>query len=174
MKDYCPISPATGTLALALAVLVAAIMYLCAGCKTQSADGAYLNLAAAVARNATAIAVTADLQAKPEHRQAYQVAEVVLSKFMADGTYAPEKLQAALSALPIGKLDGEQGALVLLGAVSVFDAASATLFDVESAPAVKRVGQAVLDGLRVGLAAPATRSVRQVPVVLNYRQQISI
>lgn len=126
------------------------------GCKTAPTDTQKIAFAAALAKSAVVMGVGYDLQANPEHRVAYEVAEQSLNMLLKNGNYDAAKLAAALQSLPVKELKGTQGALIISGAVSVFELATSTFFDPSSSQAVFAVGTAVRDGLATALATTPT------------------
>lgn len=139
---------------------------LCFGCKT-TAPGTipqWIEVAATVAQTAASVGVAVDLQSNPAHRVAFQLAEAALTAMIDRQGWNASDFAQILSGLPL--LQGPNGVLVATAIASVFDLATGTWLDVESAPAVKRVVSAVRDGIRAGLlSGTGSKSLKSVKVI---------
>ena len=142
------------------------LAFVLTGCKTRTPTQ-NIAFAAALAKSATVMGVGYDLTANPDHRQAYEIAVQSLNLVLRSGNYDSKALAAALANLPVKELKGTQGALIVAGAVSVFELATATFLDIESSAAVFAVATAVRDGLEAALASTPTAptpAMRSVPL----------
>lgn len=130
--------------------ILASILFL--GCRTVTGDGT-LEVAARLTETAVATGVSIDLAANPDHRAIYQTGALTLSQLLRDGADASQ-LSAAIQALPIKELRSPTGVLLVGVGISVVDLAGATLFDIQSVPAMVKIATAVRDGLDAALASP--------------------
>lgn len=139
---------------------------LCFGCRatTPGTVPAWIEVASIIAQNAVAVGVAMDLQAHPEHRIPFQIAESALTGMVDRQNWNAADFVAILKALPVTYFQGPNGVLVVTTIASVFDLASGTWLDVSTAPAVERVMRSVRDGLRAGLQSTqtTTRSLKTV------------
>lgn len=132
------------------AVIPIALAGLLLGCQTVNSP--FVGIAANIAQSAARLGVLYDLQANPQHRIAFEVGKVALDGFLNAGDFNALKLQTLLQSLPIDQFKGERGAIIVEGAVLIYSIATATMFDVRSAPAVQMIATAIRDGLAAGLA----------------------
>jgi len=146
-----------------LALLLVPALLLGPGCRTL-ADGQLLNQVAVIAGSAARLGTQADLQAHPEHRAAFEVGRLLLDGFLNAGDYDAAKLQRVLGELPIREFRGENGALIIEGAVLVYSVLSATLFDAQSAPAIQTLAVAIRDGIERALEATAPPAAVEAPI----------
>lgn len=148
-----------------LSILALASMLAVTGCKTvTNTDGTTTKrvdpiVLQAVAQDATAVGTTIFLQAHPEYRTQFELAQVSVHALLAAGSGSPADLQAALSGLPIAQLKGQQGAIIVSSAVTLIDLAGAELKGVDSKQVwsnfVQPVAQGIANGLDQALATPA-------------------
>jgi uncharacterized lipoprotein YajG len=138
-----------------------ALAILC-GCATTANKELWLKTAATVAYVAVNQGTLYELKTKPQSRVAFQVAEQALSKLLQDQNYSNVEFQKVLSQLPIKTFKGDQGALVTGLTVQVFELFTTTMFDINSAPAVKLIMTNVRDGLSSALnsTGSATKLVK--------------
>jgi hypothetical protein len=104
---------------------------------------------ALIAQQAAFYGTAVDLQQHPAHRPEFNVALAALRRLEADPSATAGSLVEALQGLP-GQFDGPQGSLAILGVVTVYDAALASL-PIESAPEVRRYAGAIADGIWAAL-----------------------
>jgi len=128
----------------------------CSWFKTSSAQK-QIALASTIAYEAAFIGVSLDLKAHPDRRASYQVAQGFLSTFITTNT-AYADLSVALQKLPIKELQGENGAIIISGIVSIYVLAKDSFIDVANTPPwIAGVGGAIDRGIRDALIlAPAT------------------
>jgi hypothetical protein len=158
MTQTSPISNRTFALGAALLIITAAVLVFCTGCKTTTSNEQNIQLAATIARTAATAGTIYDLRAHPEHRVGLEAGVLALDMLIKDENYDPAALTDALSKLPIQVFQGQDGALIVTGIVSVFDLFTSTQFDVQSRPATKAMLTAIRDGVKAGLAATANRA----------------
>jgi hypothetical protein len=147
MTQTSPISHRTFLLGAILAVIVAAVLAFCTGCKTTDSAGnpipatnqAWLKLTSALVEQGVAAWVTYDLAAHPERSIAYGAALVELHALANDQAATPTQLYAVLGRLPI----------------TMF-----ALVNVQSADAVRMVAGAAERGVAAGLNAPKLRGLQ--------------
>ena len=133
-----------------LSILVLPFIVLLFGCKTLSPPD-LIAFISARAGEAVIVAVASDISANPGHRPAFVTCIAALDGLMQQPGYSSAEFKAALAALPIKEFQGSQGALVLSGAVMVFDLVTMFAYDVTTAPALLSVSLAVRDGIKQGL-----------------------
>jgi len=167
MKQTSPLSDKTVLLVGILALATAAILSMCStSCVTKQpspgTNTTWINVAAKIATNATYYSVSEDLKAHPERRQSYVMAEKALTQLLAKDTISAMELSDFVAGLPIKKLQSSEGMLWAITLASVFDAATGTQLDISSAPAVRKVGAAILEGLMAALKNNPSREAREV------------
>jgi hypothetical protein len=126
---------------------------LCFGCKATAPDQEppWIEIASVIAQSSMAVGVATDLQAHPEHRVQYQLAESALTGMVDRQNWNAAAFADILRSLPVAQFQGPNGILMATTITMVFDPASGTWLAVESLPAVERAMRAVRDGLRAGL-----------------------
>lgn len=129
------------------------------GCKTVNTPE-LVQFVAARAGDAARIATIVDLQAHPEHRIAFQAAKVAMDGLLRGTNYSSADFKAVLAKLPVKEFQGAQGAMVLEGALLVYDLVTMFAYDVQSAPALAAVMTSVRDGISGALSTPVDSIVR--------------
>ena len=140
-----------------------AILYGCSGCASMSPTQ-QAAMVQAVSFDAASIGAGVDLRDHPDHRALYTVVKVGLDRLIADGTYDPLAFREAVEMLPISELRGENGALIILGAVSIFTLSTGYLDITNSPPLLQAAITGMRDGLAQALQRPGSRAapVRQI------------
>lgn len=147
-------APLACLLALALPALL--LLQGCGFAKAWKTGGdALVQEFATIAEGATQAGTMADLAMHPEHRTIFLASQAALSSFVAGAGTDANSLYGALAALQplIPALRGTQGAVILAGAIRVFDAVTGWEATVDSSTAVQTISRAILRGLDAGLAA---------------------
>lgn len=128
--------------------------FLLPGCATAPVSGQRLvdpAVLTTIAYEATAVGAPIYLKAHPEQREAFVMAQKSLRALLAVGQGSQEDLAAALKALPIKQLQGDQGAVIVSGAIVLLDTAGRQLAARDQAHVwenwVRPVGAGVLQGL---------------------------
>lgn len=116
---------------------------------------AWINLAAVLAEEAAYVGTVTRLKTSPGDRPKFEAANQLLASLLNNGTYDPVTFASALSNLTADW----NSTLIISTIVSVWDAASQTLIDVNKAPGVQAVMAAVQRGISRGLAQPAERAI---------------
>ena len=93
--------------------------------------------------------------AHPQARPQFETARLAVRTLLAAGSFSPADLTAALQALPIKELQGDQGTLVVGEAVILWDTYGQQLANLDKAKVfetyIKPVAQGLLDGLDMAL-----------------------
>jgi len=96
--------------------------------------------------------------AHPQARPQFETARTSLRALIAAGTFSASDLTAALQALPIKELQGDEGTLIVGEAVILWDSYGVQLADLDKAKVfatyILPVAQALLDGLDMALGPP--------------------
>jgi len=160
-------------LSLAMSGAICALLILTSGCgliKAFRTGGETLVMEfASLAEGATTVGTLADLATHPEHRVLFQTSRAALSNFVAGAGTDADSLYGALAILQplIPALRDVQGnAVILAGAVKLFDAITGWEATVDGSLAVQTIARAILRGLDAALAtAPAdlTRGFVKAP-----------
>ena len=127
------------------------------GCALFGNKADRIALAAGIARSAAEIGTVAAIRADPSKRYSIALALEVLERILGDENYSSAQLAAALQSTGEEIFRGETGALIMGAVVSVFELATSAQYVLESAKAVRVVGQAIAEGMRAGLAVTAAR-----------------
>jgi hypothetical protein len=131
------------------------------GCASLNST-AVLDMVASRAEGAVKLATLADLQAHPEHRLAFAAGKVAMDGFLMSTNSSSAELKRLLEKLPIKEFQGSDGAMVLEGAMLVYDFATMFAYQAQSAPAVVKLATAVRNGLDAALSqsVDGTRTLR--------------
>jgi hypothetical protein len=142
-------------------LLLSPLLVLLIGCQNLNwAD--VITTAATLAGDAAMIAAEWDLAENPGHRPAYEAASAALDALLHSDDYTPQKLEAALSQLPIKELQGVKGALAIKAGVLVYDLVTQVAYKPDSAPAVTQIAQSISANLNAVLGSSRTRAIRQL------------
>jgi hypothetical protein len=151
-------------LAAMVALLAGLVVWLTSGCASLGADTPAI--IAALAGEAAFTGCRLDVAKHPERRPAYAAAVAALQSMVARDAYDPAEFEAALAALPLDGLNGEQGAILLGGVVTLWSVATGFV-DVDKVPAVKVACKGILSGFQRALAAkglpPVVKQVQPPP-----------
>lgn len=142
-----PLPPPEDSAAKMLCVAFSiAFMLAATGCSTVTPD-ARVQRMANVAELATFTAVSLDLADNPIHKQYYLASAAALSTLLRDGNYSPAAFADALKELPVKRLSGEKGAIIVGTAVILWDQYAAEVVTLDQAKYVRPVIAATLSGL---------------------------
>lgn len=112
----------------------------------------------ATAKEASYVGTVVWLKAHPEDRAEFELTRTSLRALIAAGSFSTTDLTQALSALPIGELRGDTGAIIVGAAVTLWDAYGRELASLDQDKVfetyVLPVAQSILEGLDAGLAPP--------------------
>lgn len=103
------------------------------------------------------------MQQHPDHRAAYEVAALALTRLVDASNWDAKEFAAVLAKLPVKQLQGSQGALLVQGTVLLWDLMGQTLFDPTSPNALKAMITAVRDGLNQALGPASAVLIRSKP-----------
>ena len=141
-----------------LPYLVTAIVLIASGCTINKE--VLLQTAADVTRVAVFEGTRAKLIQNGETRPAFQLAVDQLNKLLDDGTYSAVDLYETMKALPVSQFTGPSGTLYLTTVVSIYTTFTGDGVSIESKPAVKKIAEAIRDGMQLALAE---RVIRRMP-----------
>jgi hypothetical protein len=163
MKQRMPLSEKAIVVVGITAFVSAALLSMCStGCITKRPEGStnatWINVAAKIATNATYDSVSIDLITHSEHRSAYITAENSLTKLLKKDTISAMELSDFVASLPIKKFQSSEGMLWAITLATVFDASTGIQLDISSAPAVRKVAEAIKDGLHAALYPKITET----------------
>lgn len=106
-----------------------------------------------VAQEAAQVGTTLWLTGHPADRDKFELARTSLKGLIAAGSGSPADLQAALSLLPVDKLAGQNGSVLVSGAVVLIDAAGNKLTSLDKNQVWSGYVLPVALGLSAGLDA---------------------
>lgn len=109
----------------------------------------------AIATLASFIGATADLQAHPERRVAYQTARDGLARLMEQEQWNPEAAAVVLAESGVGAFASDEGAIAITGTLMLTDALGLGDFDARRSDHAVALITGLESGLRRALAAPA-------------------
>lgn len=134
-------------------LLICAAMAFSIGCSTMSTEQR-INNVASLANLAAYTGTAIHLEDNEQDAPFFAAAVQALNKMADDGTYQPAELLAALEVLPVDMLrdSGGKGAIIITGAVMLFDQGANQLITPETTQSVKQIAAAIRDGIETALA----------------------
>ena len=108
-------------------------------------------LVSAIAQSAASTGSIIWLKAHPQDKPKFELARLSLRGLIAAGNGNPADLQAALSSLPISRLSGENGSVIVANAVTILDAAQKKIAELDKNQIWSGYVLPVAQGLLAGL-----------------------
>lgn len=143
---------------LLISLLVCLLSFGCAS--TPEGMDRWATLATVLARRGTYEAV----KANPSWRGAFEVVSVKIDQLILNDQIDAPKLLAALQLLPIRELKGDEGALIILDAIDLYDGLIRdTLRLPDDKPLVKKIALNLRNGIRAGLYMAQPRPLPPIP-----------
>lgn len=144
---------------ISLASATILLVFVLSGCTFWRDRSSRLTVLATIARTSTELGALRMLRDDANARPALALAEQTLSRLIADGSYDAVAFAEALRGLNTHLFNGPDGALVIGALVSVFEAATATQYELSSTSAVAVIMRAVRDGLNAALRSELKRAL---------------